>query len=268
MGRPACLAGLLLAVCGTASAADLTRIERRIGKEPAYASKSPRYTLLVLGPEAKDRVWLVKDGNVLYVDRNGNGDLTEPGEKLLAKKGSSAEAGATFEAHTLTVGGTTHYRLLVMFYPLKKLMVGRFARRADAQAVLKKDPQAEMLAGLALEVTAPHLKPKGRVQMVAGGLDLSGPLVPSATPAEAPIIHFGGPLQITFSDHRPTLRRNRATELQLVVGTPGLGAGTFAAVGYEDTIPASVHPKCAFTFPPAKAGAPPVKKLFELKERC
>jgi hypothetical protein len=66
------------------SAADLTQIDRRIAKEPAYKSK-PKYCLLVLGPEAKTRVWLVQDGNILYVYRNGNGDLTEPGEKVAAE---------------------------------------------------------------------------------------------------------------------------------------------------------------------------------------
>lgn len=68
-------------------AADLTKIERTIRKEPTYQSKQPRYCLLVFGPEAKFRVWLVLDGKTLYVDRNGNGDLTEDGEKIAAKKG-------------------------------------------------------------------------------------------------------------------------------------------------------------------------------------
>src|SRR5215468_22156 len=65
----------------TAQGADLTKIDRTIAKEPAYKSK-PKYCLLVFGPEAKMRVWLVLDGDVLYVDRNGNGDLTEKGERV------------------------------------------------------------------------------------------------------------------------------------------------------------------------------------------
>src|SRR5262245_16890818 len=38
--------------------ADLTKINRTIGKEPPYESK-PKYCLVVFGPEAKTRVWLV-----------------------------------------------------------------------------------------------------------------------------------------------------------------------------------------------------------------
>src|ERR1700724_3146257 len=77
------LSALVLASGASASAwaADLTKIDRTIAKEPAYKSK-PKYCLLVFGPEAKSRVWLVLDGDVLYVDRNGNGDLTEKGERV------------------------------------------------------------------------------------------------------------------------------------------------------------------------------------------
>jgi hypothetical protein len=69
----------LAAGAAPASAADLAKVGRTITKEPTYKSK-PQYCLLVLGPEAKFRVWLVQDGGTLYVDRNGNGDLTEAGE--------------------------------------------------------------------------------------------------------------------------------------------------------------------------------------------
>src|SRR5262245_59581048 len=76
-----------------AVAADLTKIERVICKEPIYQSKSPKYCLLVFGPEAETRVWLVLDlvsepweadggKNALHVDRNGNGDLTERGKRV------------------------------------------------------------------------------------------------------------------------------------------------------------------------------------------
>ena len=58
----------------------LKKIDRKIGKEPVYA-KSPKYCLVVFGAEAKFRVWLIIDGDALYVDLNGNGDLTEKGER-------------------------------------------------------------------------------------------------------------------------------------------------------------------------------------------
>src|SRR3712207_1181094 len=84
--RPVSLAILAVGVAA-APAADLAGVDRTIKKEPAYRSKSPKYGLLVFGPRAETRVWLVLDlaaepsdpdgsKNTLYVDRNGDGDLT------------------------------------------------------------------------------------------------------------------------------------------------------------------------------------------------
>ena len=56
---------------------DLAKIDRTIRHEPAYRSKAPRYCLLVFGPEARTRVWLVLDGDTVYLDRNGNGQWQE-----------------------------------------------------------------------------------------------------------------------------------------------------------------------------------------------
>src|SRR3954451_24836546 len=85
---------VLLAVgVAAAPAADLARIDRTIKKEPVYLSKSPKYGLLVFGPKAETRIWIVLDlaaepsdpdgsKNFLYVDRNGDGDLTGADEKV------------------------------------------------------------------------------------------------------------------------------------------------------------------------------------------
>src|SRR5262249_12809321 len=79
---PVIVATLLFATSSPASAVDLKKIDRTIAKQPAYATKQAKYCLLVFGPEATTRVWLVVDGDFLYVDRNGNGDLTETGERV------------------------------------------------------------------------------------------------------------------------------------------------------------------------------------------
>src|SRR5437763_6522431 len=90
---------LLALPCAQAMAADLTKIERRIGKEPKYRGK-PKYCLLVFGAEARTRVWLALDGDTLHVDRNGNGDLTEPGEQVAGEKWD----GAYNDEYTFKVG--------------------------------------------------------------------------------------------------------------------------------------------------------------------
>src|SRR5262245_18201260 len=258
---------VVLLASGTAPAADLAKLDRSLAKEPAYATKAPRYALLVFGPASTDRAWLVKDGDALYVDRNGNGDLTDKGEKVPARKGGSAEDGYTFEVPDLTLGGTKHYNLSITVQPLRRCLFGENAQRKDLQAAAKKDPEADTLS-LSIQSPMPHLRRDGRVMFLVGPIDLDGPLCLAASPKHAPIVHLGGPLEVTFYSSRPTLRRSRTSELIFVVGTRGLGAGTFAMLGYDDTIPKDAHPVGDMTFAPPKAGGDPVKKRFEFKERC
>src|SRR5712691_4125047 len=86
-------------------APDLTQIDRRIAKEPKYVSKQPLYGLYVFGPERKTRVWAVLDKSteeqeeydVLYFDRNSNGDLTEPNERITAEAADRFGEGKTFK---------------------------------------------------------------------------------------------------------------------------------------------------------------------------
>src|SRR5262249_4699298 len=99
-------------LCGPAAVpADLAKVERRILKEPAYQTKTPRYCLLVVGPEAKKKIWLVQDGDVLYVDRNGNGDLTEDGERVALEQGDKSSR--HFEAGDVRDGSLVHTGLTV-----------------------------------------------------------------------------------------------------------------------------------------------------------
>src|SRR5687768_5001074 len=109
----------VFAVGGFASAADLASVDRTIKKEPAYQSKSPRYALLVFGPEARDRVWLVHDGDTLYVDRNGDGDLTDDEEKVPTKDVGPG-GGQHFPIGELRIGDRTHKGLNVSTIPLSK----------------------------------------------------------------------------------------------------------------------------------------------------
>jgi hypothetical protein len=258
---------------GPLTAADLGKVDRRIVKEPAYKTKTPKYGLLVFGPEAADRVWLVLDGDTLYVDRNGNGDLTEPGEKVAARadKGyDSAEFGYAFEVGELHVGGKIHKELGVRFPPLADYARRGLANFAPLKAALKADPKG-LAAIVSLDVESAGRKGGGlggRLSYQAGSHDPDGFLRFADRPADAPIVHLDGPLQLTFYSERPTLYLGRDEELVLVVGTPGRGPGTFAMLNYEGTIPEKLYPQLDITYPAARPGAPSPRERYELKERC
>src|SRR5262245_13351240 len=75
---------IVLLTISSADAVDLAKVDRTIRREPAYRTK-PKYCLLVFGPEARTRVWLVVDGETAYLDRNGDGDLTGKDEAVAAR---------------------------------------------------------------------------------------------------------------------------------------------------------------------------------------
>ena len=264
---------IVLAVWLSAGVAHAGPPEAGPVKEPAYKSKSPKYALLRFGPEGKDRVWLVLDGDTLYVDRNGNGDLTEPGEKVAAEKrrgGDADDSGRSVQAGDVTVGGRTHKGLAVYFTPLKAYSGGSLGKRPDVKAALAKDPAA-LAASVRVDVDVPGMKGGGlggRLNFSAGPIDLGGVLQFAGRPADAPAVRLGGPLEVTFYAELPSLRVGRGGELVLVVGTPGVGPGTFAMLDYEDTVPKEVKPVADVTLPAASPGGPPLRERWVVQDRC
>jgi hypothetical protein len=186
-----------------AQAADLAKIERAVAKEPKYQGK-PEYCLLVFGPEAKFRVWLVLDGKVLYVDRNGNGDLTEPDKHMTPSRGGRGWF-AFRPGNIGTPDGKTKYFL---------------------NQLQKGEDGCEVCIRL-----------EDRSFTHAGSCG-AGPLRFAERAKDAPIIHFLGPLALqrfdpsagsVSADCKPgPLVRGQDSNLAFTLGTPGLGQGTFA----------------------------------------
>ena len=111
---PACL--LLTAVLGRAGDGPDLQGRRQAGpREPAYTSRRPLYGLLVFGPEAKARVWMVLDRSkpdagpydVLYADLDADGDLTEPAERVAGQVEGNTVASACRTSRTRRAGRST-----------------------------------------------------------------------------------------------------------------------------------------------------------------
>jgi hypothetical protein len=201
-------------------AAELAAIERVIGKEPAYQGK-PRYCLLVFGKEAATRIWLVQDGNRLYVDRNGNGDLSEPGESVSAHNGTYFSVDRVRE-----FSGTAHQHLRIT-----SMTNGTFS------LTLGEEGQRGQFVGI------------GRMERPTWG----------DKAASAPIIHLAGPMTLERYGPIYTVPRgapesaNRRFKLRLLLGTPGLGKGTFAS--YDDLCSENLGPVQAdIEYPTGKPG--------------
>jgi hypothetical protein len=258
---------LSLSLCVTPlSAQDLTKVDRTIRKEPAYESKAPKYCLLVFGPEAKHRVWLVQDGDTLYIDRNGNGDLTNTGEKVARSKDAGAKEGpCVFEVGDLPEGKLLHKDF--------RIEVSKLKLKGDGEELLQqhlaKHPQAPAYAVM-LAVEMPGWQSIGegkRLYQIAISFDHLGVLAWSDRPATAPVLHFRGPWHLVPFGSPPKLTGGRPEDFVLSLGTPGVGPGTTVYTAYEGVVPEKKYPKVEITYPPAPPGAPQ-KELYELKERC
>src|SRR5262245_11368623 len=189
-----------------AGAADLTKIDRTIAKEPAYKTKSPRYCLLVFGPQADYRVWLVLDGDTLYVDRNGNGDLTEPGEST-TPEATNTDPASFKPIRILRPGGKGEERLQFALY-------GWFDWKEGKETANVSPSVSVWWAG----------------RWFGSWGDETGPAVWGARPQDAPILHVGGPLQMGFetrAEYALARKGDREFELSVGVGTKGLGKGAF-----------------------------------------
>ncbi len=218
---------MMLAPPSPAAAVDLGAIDRSIAKEPAYQSGLPKYCLLVFGPEAKTRVWLVVDGNELYIDRNGNGDLTEPGECIRADasgKRLDFRAGTIQEAN----GGSRSIDL--------RLRNFNAANGKCEGLIITLDGQ--------------------RKQFV--GFDEANPFRFAHRPRHAPIVHLEGPLQIKLYGEPPTLVAGEETELNIAIGTPGIGPGSFCAIQCCTVLDCKVAPAAEIEFPHRDPSKPPL----------
>jgi hypothetical protein len=250
-----------------ALSADLTKIIRTIGKQPAYRAR-PKYCLLVFGPEAKTRVWLVQDGDALYVDRNGNGDLTEPSKKVVAEKREGAvDETYDFRVGDIRDGSLIHKALTVSVFKLSQ--TGWADADSRVQALLAKNRDASGY-GVSIGVEMPGWKGDGiggRVQQHPGVVDTAGVFQFADEPEQAPILHFNGPRQITlFGEHHLTI--GRESDIVLGVGTPGLGPGSTIYMDYEGVIPATAYPTVEIDYPNHRAGEPPIHERYVLKKRC
>src|SRR5262249_31826721 len=201
-------------------AADLAMVDRSIRKEPAYQTKAPKYCLLVFGPEAKTRVWLVLDGDTLYADRNGNGDLTEERERFVAGPVTNGYKGRVWQVGDVAAsGGKAVYT---------ELTVSDIATVADSF----------QSRGLGITVKVPigssrAFQSAGSAVHPAEGYNLRF----ADRPQDAPVIHFGGPLRILLRHpERFTsgIKAGQRYQFEARVGTPGLDKDTPAVIDDTD----------------------------------
>ncbi len=261
MRRYGCLS-LIAAIlfAGPAGAVDLQKIKRTLRKEPVYQSKNPLYCLLVFGPEANTQVWLVLDDDVLYLDRNGNGDLTDPGERIVPQKvlhraeiQPDVEVMRTFQLSRPKPDPweTDAAPILSCGPDVTWFYVNQLIPREDCPnrdwAKFWQDKPFDVAVNTATSQRA-------RVRF-------------AERPHDAPILHFDGPRSLALSDKFGSfeLRRGETSYLVVELTTPGLNAEVRLD---HFQIPPEVHPVAEIEFAAGRTDGDPIRLRVELQERC
>jgi hypothetical protein len=234
-------------------------------KEPKYR-KEPRYALLVFGPKREQRVWMVLDGTTLYVDRNANGDLTEPDKRLEPnnpKDGSNRFGNPGSHTHfdvfevTVRAGaqGTSTFRL------------DHWIR--DENFVPKTDFDKKLHAQwLELRHENSTLWRKG------GQGQGQTPLVFMPKPADAQVCALDGPLTfvVKLPQYQVLQRGEAGCDLAfhiVVMGRPHRGAERqFYNPLATTEVPGGAHLAVEIEYPAKAAGSPPLRRKYLLKQRC
>ena len=281
--RPICIAIFLLSCWFTSAAAnDLAKVDRTIVKQPAY-QHSPRYCLLVFGPEAKHRVWLVFDGDVLYIDRNGNGDLTEENERLTMPPVISSDSRIyawerRIQIGDLKVAGLTHRNLSITQTQYRQKLqgsgdIGRstaeewqayldsiWRQTSDGLTCLisiELDPRCYGLFGEHYKIPLSQF----------AWIDRQGQLAFTGKASSCPIVHFGGPLTLRMQPLEKLHRGDNPDPTHIFLSSAGFGPGSFATISY-DIVPTDVHPVMEIQFPTTSKSQKPITQRYVLKERC
>jgi hypothetical protein len=227
-----------------ADSPDLSKIDHRIAKEPTYKTTQPLYGLYVFGPEAKIRVWAIfdkskpdaPDYDILYFDRNTDGDLTAPEERIAGK----VEA----EGVRFDIGSFTD--------PVTK-------QKHTEMSITRQGGGAPMVML--------RMKWCDKVMIRGGYAPDVGPYTQFApTPAKAPVLWPGadGSFSFQFWQLKP-LTIAEADDVRVFLGHQGYGRNTFCAV--PDTFLPKEVPVRATLLYKDKEGKER-HALSELRDRC
>ena len=214
------------------------------------------------------------DGDTLYYDRNGNGDLTEADEKVALPKFDVMDTGFVKGNRQHHIGTITAWPKRNLTLTIMQTQIRPGAKDAPPQEqeiikLLGEVPDG-ILTGVIIAGEGVDVGGKPRVgpqQPQVAMADQTCALCFADRPQHSPIVHFYGPLQMTLHPMQTFVPGEQA-ELKSGLGTPGLGKGTFVMAIYQGTIPDDAHPTAEIEFPPAGPGKEPRRLKLTLDKRC
>jgi hypothetical protein len=219
-----------------AQAADLSKIDRTIKKEPAYKGK-PKYGLLVFGSEAKTKLWIILDGTDLYVDKNGDGALTA--EECFRQDGRELKEFDVAGGYKIRSIGVHRDKQDKRVFLMARVQVGdKFMQYCDLSLVENRQnaPVAHFDGPLKLGLRESNWVCTEKLVRDGKAHDL--------------FIWVG-----TF---------DKANGCWVVLSNTVINRENF----HRKDFPTDIHPIAEIEFPAGRPGDEPLRQKYEMKERC
>jgi len=244
-------------------AVDLSTIERKIVKEPAYHSK-PKYWPACPRP-GREYAHLAGTGRRYVVRRSQRQRRSDgAGRKSCRREAQvprSDDRNYTFTAGELREGGKRHLNLSVWVSDLNPGL-------PEAKALLERDPKARMY-NVGLEVEVPGFQ----------GLGAGGRLVQGAGSDTNGLLQFADRPRMPRSFISAATGRWVCTGRRFSGSTAPTTLTSFSALlawapaaspmsATRGVVPDNLAPRIEITFPRRKPGEPLVIAGYELKDRC
>ena len=244
------------------STTGLREVACSLSSEPEYQGE-PNFALLVFGEGAKDQKWLVLDGDTIYVDRNGNGDLTDADEMIKVDELATKQ---------MRVEGDEYLRFDI--FKLGELSGSEYQINVwveNPNFVAPVDDH-EMLVEFRKERKKYGWKSASLFRTTHGGAQI--PVLFCPTQEDAQISHIDGPLtyDLKWGDSQALYRNSPRKNFDIHIGTKGLATthskhDVFTNVSTE-RIPKFVVPTAIFKFQSRVEGAEPIELECNLDLRC
>jgi hypothetical protein len=207
------LTGLFLTsgLFGADPSQDLSKIDRRIGRQPKYVAEQPLYGMVVIGPKMKTRMWMVLDKSapsqsqydVVFADLNGNGDLTDDGERITTEVGKDGESRFKLPDVTDPDSADSHTEFSLRCSPTEnpyQMVSVKWKGKQKFGGGYTDDPDKETYSQFA------------------------------TSPDKAPILWLNGDGPFTFQRwYVQSLQIGGETDVKLFIGVAGVGKSTFCA---------------------------------------
>ena len=244
-----------------------TKVELRdnaysLTTEPKYQGQ-PQFALMVFGEDAKEQKWLVLDGDTIYVDRNGNGDLTDADEMIKVDELATKQ---------MTVAGDEYLRFDI--FKLGELSGNEYQINVwveNPNFVAPVDDH-EMLVEFRKERKKYGWKSASLFRTTNGGAQI--PVLFCPTLEDAQISHIDGPLtyDLKWGDRQALYRNSANNNFDIHIGTTGVATthskhNVFTNVSTE-RVPKFVVPTAIFRFQSRIEGAGPIELECDLDLRC